>query len=181
MKKIILTIITLSSLTLGFSQTATDWGMPYNSEKKAFIIEEAVPQVGINKAELYKRANDWITEYFTNGQKKIYERDPEQNFIKMKHRISVYKTVKKERVFDGVIEFHIDILLKDGKYKYSFYSFRQSPDANSQPIEKWMDANYTKPEEAITRYTNLNSSMQEIIDNLKKFMLTGKKEADSSW
>lgn len=181
MKKFILTIFALSSLTFGFSQTDNDWGMPYNPEKKAFIIEEVVQQDGVSKAEMYKRANDWITEYFTSGQKKIYERDPDQNFIKLKHRISVFRTVKKERVSDGVIEFHIDIFLKDGKYKYSFYNFKTFADANSQPIEKWMIPTYGTEEVAKAKYANLNSMMQEIIDNMKKFMQTGKKDANTNW
>lgn len=181
MKTFILTIIALSGFTIGFSQTDNDWGMPYNSEKKVFIIEEVVPLNGVGKAELYKRANDWITDYFTSGQKKIYERDPDQNFIKLKHRISVFRTVKKERISDGIIEFHIDIYLKDGKYKYSFYNFKNLTGSYAQPIEKWMDANFTSKEEAIAKFTNLSSMMQEIIDNLKKYMQTGKKDANTNW
>jgi hypothetical protein len=181
MKNFILTIFALSGLTYGFSQSNNDWGMPYNTEKKAFIIEEVVQQDGVNKAELYKRANDWITEYFTSGQKKIYERDPDQNFIKLKHRIQLFKTVKKERVSDGLVEFHLEIYLKDGKFKYTFNNFRSVADANSQPIEKWMDPNYNSKEASVARYTNLNALMQEIIDNLKKYMQTGKKEANTNW
>jgi hypothetical protein len=181
MKKIILTIFALSSLSFGFSQSNNDWGMPYNVEKKAFIIEDVVNIDGVNKAELYKRANDWITEYFTSGQKKIYERDPDQNFIKLKHRIQLYKTVKKERVSDGLVEFHLEIYLKDGKFKYTFNNFRTVADANSQPIEKWMDSNYSKEDLAKAKYANLNSMMQEIIDNMKKYMLTGKKAANTDF
>ena len=181
MKNLILAIFGLLCFTFGYSQTNNDWGMPYNSEKKAFMIEEVVTQDGVSKAELYKRANDWITAYFTSGQKKIYERDADQNFIKLKDRISVFRTVKKERVSDGIIEFHIDIYLKDGKYKYSFYNFKTFADANSQPIEKWMDPNYAKPEVAKEKYANLNSLMQEIIDNMKKYMQTGKPAAKDNF
>jgi cytochrome c biogenesis protein ResB len=181
MKKIIFGLIGIFSFICGFTQTNTDWGMPYNNEKKAFIIEEVVAADGVSKAELYKRANDWITEYYTSGQKKIYERDPDQNFLKLKNRISVYRQEKKERVNDGLIEYHIDIYFKDGKYKYTFSNFRMVADANSQPIEKWMDGNYYKPEIAKAKYTNLNNLMQESITNMKKFMQTGKKEANSDF
>lgn len=181
MKNLILTIFGIFCFTIGYSQTNNDWGMPYNSEKKAFIIEEVVTQDGVNKAEFYKRANDWITEYFTSGQKKIYERDPEQNFIKLKNRISVYRQDKKERVSDGIIEFHIDLNFKDGRYKYTFSNFRIFADANSQPIEKWMDANFNNPEIAKAKYTNLNSMMQETITNLKKYMQTGKQAPKNNW
>ena len=181
MKKFILSLLAISSLSIGFAQTTNEWGMPYNSEKKAFIIDEAVTVDGVNKAEMYKRANDWITEYFTSGQKKIYERDPDQNFLKLKHRIQLYRTVKKERVNDGLVEFHLEIYFKDGKYKYTFSNFRSVADANSQPIEKWMDANFTPKDVAVAKYTNLNTLMQEIIDNMKKYMQTGKKDANTNW
>jgi hypothetical protein len=181
MKKTILTIFALSSMMYVFSQTGNDWGMPYNTEQKAFMIEEVVPIDGVNKAELYKRANDWITEYFTSGQKKIYERDPDQNFLKLKHRIQLYRTVKKERVSDGLVEFHLEIYLKDGKFKYIFNNFRSVADANSQPIEKWMDPNFTPKEVAVAKYTNLNTMMQETIDSMKKYMQTGKKAANTDF
>jgi hypothetical protein len=181
MKNLILAIIGLFCYTCGFSQTNNDWGMPYNTEKKAFIIEEVVTLDGVSKAEIYKRANDWITEYFTSGQKKIYERDADQNFIKLKNRLAVWRQDKKERVNDGVIEYHIDLNFKDGKYKYTFSNFRMAADANSQPIEKWMDPNYGKTEVAKAKYANLNSLIQESIDNLKKYMQTGKQTPKDNW
>ena len=181
MKKLLLSIIAFAFGYLGFAQTNTDWGMPYNTEKKVFMYEEVVPVDGVSKADLYKRANTWISTYFTNGQNKIYERDPEQNSLKMKHKVQLYKTVKKEKVFDCNIEFHIDMAFKDGKFKYTIYKFRIFADANSQPIEKWMDANYTSKEADISKYTNLNAQMQEIIDSMKKALLSGGKDANSNW
>jgi hypothetical protein len=180
MKKIIIPLFLVLISFCSRAQQKTDWGMPYNDEKKAFMYEEVVTLENNAKSVMYRRALDWIAEYFKK-QNKIVEKDSTLGMIKIKDRIQLYKMEKKQKVFDAVIEYHMDMQFKDGRYKYTLYKFRIFGDANSQPIETWMNANYTDPKDAILKYTDINRQITEMITSFKNFMKTGKTGPAADW
>jgi hypothetical protein len=179
MKKFILTFMFFVPVLL-LAQVTNDWGMPYNAEKKAFVYDEVVQVAGVSKGQLYQRTIDWIADYFKK-QNKIVQKDSVQGFIKIKDRVQLFRMDKKQKVLDHVIEYHMDIFFQDGRYKYSVYKFMVFADANSQPIERWMNVTYTPVEVAKQKYANLNAEIQPTITNLKNFMQTGKVKKDETW
>jgi hypothetical protein len=180
MKKLMLPLLLLFVSFYGKSQQKTDWGMPYNEEKKAFMYEEVVTLENNAKSVMYQRALDWMAEYFKK-QNKIVEKDSNLGMIKIKDRIQLYRMEKKQKVFDAVIEYHMDMQFKDGRYKYTLYKFRIFGDANSQPIETWMNANYVDPEVAKLKYADINKQITDMINSFKNFMKTGKTGPEKEW
>jgi len=181
MKTSILISIFLFCSILSFAQTSSEWGIPYNEEKKLIIYEEVVPVEGVNKAELYNRAIDWINTYYTAGANKITEKDVNTGIIKVKDRIIFYKMEKKTKVNDVIIDYNLEILLKDNKFKVTIQNFRAFQGSTSPPIEKWMNPNEIDPEIAKTRYANLNTEMTKMIENMKSSIITGPKKPDQDW
>lgn len=159
----------------------TEWGVPYNEELKAVIYEEVVQTPGLTQAVLYERAFSWISHYFTAGTGKITEKNPESGIIKLKDRITLFRMEKKNKVADVVIDYNLDIYVKDGKYKYVFRNFRVFQGGTSPGIEIWMDPVKCEKEVALERYANLNSEISAVIENLKNYMMTGPVRKEDTW
>jgi hypothetical protein len=169
-------------LTLqGYTQTTTDWPVPYNKEKSLVIYEEVVDVPDVLGTELYDRAFSWITTYFTNGANKITKADKPTAIIQLKDRMQLFKIEKKVKVVDAIIDYKIDINFKDGKYRYQFHSFRIFEGSTSPFIETWMDPNKCPKELAMERFTNLNTEVQKTLESLKKAMSKAIEEKKDIW
>jgi len=162
-----------------FSQT--EWPMPYNAEKKLFIYEEVVQVSNVTKDELFNRALDWVKNFFLAGANIITEKDAVNGIIKLKYRITVFKMEKKTKVVDVVVDYNIEIHVKDGKYKYIIHNFRNFQGSTSPGIEIWTNPAKCEKELAIERYTSLNTEIQALIENMKKFMISGNAKSNQDW
>lgn len=180
MNRILFVIV--CNMVLVFSLKAqNEWGVPYQEDQKVVVYEEVVQQSGLTKDQLYARAIEWINSYFTAGASKITEKNQDEGLIRLKDRITLFRMEKKNKVVDVVIDYNIEIYVKDGRYKYVFRNFRSYQGSTSPGIEVWMDPNKCKKEDALERYANLNAEITKIIDNLKSYMQTGTQKKDNDW
>lgn len=170
MKKLVLISLSFFLFSQIRAQDSIIYGMPYNKEKKIFIYEEVVPVSGISKEELYKRAENWIATYYTSGLKKIYEKSQVDGYIRLNHRFTLMKTVKGQVINDAIINYKMELSFKDGKYRYQIFKFYSGADANSQPIERWMNSTNLNPETAQERFKNIDTEIQKTIASLKSAM-----------
>jgi len=178
MKKLFLIISLLVSFSIAMSQTNSKWGVPYIEDKKAIIYEEVVPVEGATKTDLYGKAINWINTWFTAGANKITDKNAEEGYIKLKDRINLYKMDKKTKVNDVAVDFHIEIFLKENKYKFVISNFKCFQGSTSYPIEKWMDGQFENEETALRRYADLNTEMTKMIEGLKKAMTSQDKPSE---
>ena len=159
----------------------TEWGVPYNAEKKSIIYEEVVTVNGVGKDELYKRANEWIASYFTGGANKVTEKDATTGIIKLKDRTTVFRMEKKAKVADVVVDYNMEIQIKDGRYKYIIQNFRAFQGSTSPGIEIWMDPAKCEKERALERYATINTLVTSMVENLKSYMSTGSVKKEDNW
>jgi len=181
MKTINFTLFFLLTVISFSIKAQNEWVVPYNAEKKTIIYEEVIQVNNVSKDDLYKRAIEWINTYFTGGANKISEKDAVNGFIKLKDRTTIFRMEKKTKVVDVVIDYNIEIYLKEGKFKFIVYNFRNFQGSTSPGIEIWMDPSKCEKEKALERYTTLNTQVTQMLDNLKQYMLTGSTKKDDNW
>ena len=166
---------------MGYSQVNTDWGIPYNSEKEAFIYEDVIMVEGASKEELYSRSLNWIKSYFTAGANKITNKNKEKGIIELKDRLIFYRMEKKSKVKDAIIDYNMTIFIKEGKIKYQITNFRAFMESRSPHIERWMEARYSDPEDAKVRFEKLDKEIQKLIDNLNSSIVKGESQKEDDW
>lgn len=144
--------------------------MPKNSEK--VITYKGVKEVKGTKVDLYKKAKAWFKDYYPNPASVIRTEREESGFIKGRGKYRIYDVDKKgNKTLKGMVDYGINIYIKDGKYKYELTEFywKQS---TRYSIERWEDTTdqyYSK--QYVNYLIQTDEFAKDLIAKLNKFML----------
>lgn len=122
MKTFALVLFFLSSFMLSFGQKEII-NLPIDPETNKITYSEVVLVDSVTtKQELYLKAKEWFAHAFNSAQNVIQFDDKESGKIIGKGLISVGSTLGPVKSSDnlGVVNFVVEIQLKNGKYKYTF-------------------------------------------------------------
>ncbi|MBA3899777.1 MAG: DUF4468 domain-containing protein [Bacteroidetes bacterium] len=113
--------------------------MPVNEESN-LISYGAVIDEKASKDELYKRAMNFMNSNYKNPRDVVKVQDNAKGEIEAMHRFKIFNPEGKDGVKGdaGMVTYTLNILLKDGKYKYEFSNITWKQ-ASAYGIEKWMD------------------------------------------
>lgn len=115
-------VFTLLSVSIAFAQKEVI-NLPIDPETNKITYSEVVSVDSITtKQELYLKAKEWFLHAFNSAQNVIQFDDKESGKIIGKGLISVGSTLGPVKSSDnlGVVDFVIEIQLKNGKYRYIF-------------------------------------------------------------
>ncbi|NVO18995.1 MAG: DUF4468 domain-containing protein [Bacteroidetes bacterium] len=154
--------------------------MPVDEETKLITYKEVVKIEG-TKPELFNRAIEWIGKNYKNAADVTKVRDPESGLIELIHRIELTYDEKGVNKSGGIVDYTLRIELKDGRYRYTFTNFNLKQ-ASRVPIEKWLDKTDKAYSPSWDHYLfQVDKSVHEIIDSLKKGMQPPVKKKPDEW
>ncbi len=176
MLRLTLLIFTLTPLWLKAQKPA----LPID-EKTGKTVYTGVVQVdGVSQADLYQRALGWFKAYFPNPTSVIKEQDVLAGKISGQHGIYIYKDLNGEQHKVGQVKYTIEVLVKDGRYKFTIDDiFRlQTP---KEYAEEWLDESHQDKENRFGYARQVHKHMGELIENLKKTMSAAAVEEKEDW
>lgn len=91
-----------------------------------FRFEDVVIIENTSKDDLYNRARNWFSNHFVNEKHVISFEDRNTGEISGNGsmKFNPQKTYFGVLAIAGTIEFKVNVIVKDGRYKYIFHSFR---------------------------------------------------------
>ena len=169
-------------LTLAVSVLAQEAAPVLNvDEVTKLITYKEVVQVEGSKIELFNRAIEWINKFYKNPADATTVREPQTGLIEIIHRIELSYNEKGVTRPAGVVDYHLRLELKDGRYRYIITNFNLKQ-ASRLPIEKWMnkaDKTYTP---SWDHYLfQVDDFTKKLIANLKAGMLPPVTKKEESW
>jgi hypothetical protein len=160
--------------------------LPVDPDTKLITYSEVVETPGVNKNELYVRANTWFTRTFKSAKSVLELQDKEAGKLIGKGLLSVMVKVPIVGATDaGTVATTITILCKDGKYKYVIDNLSHERPYGPN-TEYWVSAGALekeKPEAGMMRRPNkkewndiktaIDKDIMSLTADLKKSMAKG--------
>ena len=182
----ILTLVLLAALP--FSLFAQKKGEPtwpeLNIDSKTNLISYSeVPNVdGVSAPDLYDKAYEWLKGYYKNYAEKLRKSDKDAGEIEIFGRFPIYvydKKGVKTTSRQGLIQYTLTILLKDGRYKYEITKLNHKA-KSYEPLEKWLDREDSNATNHAYYLTDIDAELKDVIASLKKAMSSTEK-AEDDW
>ena len=180
----ILTLVLLAVLPFSlFAQKKTELTWPeLNIDSKTNLISYTeVPKVdGVSAADLYDKGYGWLKGYYKNHVEKLRKSDKDAGEIEVFGRFPIYAYDKKgvkTTSQQGLVQYTLTIMLKDGRYKYEITKLNHKT-KSYQPIEKWLDREDSNATNHSFYLTDIDAELKDVAASLKKAMLTTEKEED---
>lgn len=135
--------------------------MPRSEENNQVYYMDVVPEEGVDRAELFRRATNWYKQFYKNPTGAIESADSVNGIMLFKPAFSAYRTKDEVKVQSAVVKYTLTLSFKDGKYRYEIMNVNLKA-ASYLPIEKLFDQsdpnisdNYNTLNEAHNYFTNL--------------------------
>lgn len=144
--------------------------LPRNEENEQVYYMEVVPMEGVDRMELYRRSQKWMTAYFKNPAGFLETADSASGSLVMKPQFPVYRTLKNGvKAQAAIVRYSLVIGFKDGRYRYEIKDVNLKA-ASYEPIEKLFDENDPNVEDHYNTLNEADKSFRELINNLKESM-----------
>ena len=175
-------------LALPLSLLAQKKGQPtwpeLNIDAKTNLISYSeVPKVADATApELYDKAYGWLKGYYKNYAEKLRKSDKDAGLIEVFARFPIYAYDKKgvkTASRQGLIQYTLTLLFKDGRYKYEITKLNLK-EKSYQPLEKWLDREDSNARNHAFYLTDIDAELKDVVASLKKAM-TATEKAEDDW
>ncbi len=178
-KKTILTIVLFSLSLLAFGQ------MPVDSASHHFVYTGVVKVDSLNVDAIFNSSKEWLVRHLKSSDNNVNLTDKESKSLTATGNIHLENRSGLCAYKDINLNFKFSVFVKEGRYKYiveNFYcsyakdcgQYGRTPE--SMPFEE-LDFGNSKKEKV---YTEANTKMLELINDLEKFIKskTGGKKDD---
>ncbi len=162
--KIFMVLLMSSFITLGL--TAQE--LPVNEESGKVEYIEVVEVPGAEADQLYKRAEKWFDEFYTNAGSVIKEREAGKRIFG-KHKINLYADVGSTDLHKGFVNYYIEIGFKDGRYRFKVDEFFKVEGVKVY-INEWIDSGAPHQETLDSYLKQVSDFMEELTTSLKDTM-----------
>lgn len=139
--------------------------LPVNEETGKVEYVEVVDVPGVDANQLYKRAEKWFGEFYTNAGSVIKEKEAGKKIFG-KHRINLHAYEKGTEVHKGFVNYYIEIGFKDGRYRYKIDEFFKV-DGVKVFINEWIDSDAPHQETLNAYLKQVNDFVGELTTSLK--------------
>lgn len=140
--------------------------MPRSEENNQVYYMDVITEDGVDKTELYRRANNWYKKFYKNPSGAIESADSVNGAMVFKPAFSAFRTKDGAKVQSAVVKYTLTLSFKDGKYRYEIKNINLQA-ASYYPIEKLfnqndpnIEDNYNTLNEAHNYFTNLIEDLQ---------------------
>lgn len=152
--------------------------VPYNKEKNKIIYQDVVKVSGVDKGTLFKRFDEWGSEFYRNysGKVETKKQDGKPPVIELDSWAELeYPNKENER-----IQYELKAQFKDGRYRYSFHKLHIDR-GYFFGLEEWIDPNQGKKEQLQEKLKALDKKMNNVIDDMKGYVASPPEEEESDW
>lgn len=156
-------------------------GLQTDPETNKITYQETVVLDSVTKEDIYERAKEWMATYFKTNK---FDVNDKANF-KLGHEgnFPVTYTYDFKYKSNNTVTFNFTLDQKEGKYRYTLTDFKIYDDKigakASQPLEVYYQKMKTGSKPEFT--TNFTKEVNNLIEDMKKFMATGKEEEKDDW
>ena len=182
-----LTFLLLAALPFGVAaQKKSDPVWPsFNIDSKTELISyNEVPEVsGATASELYDRTMKWGSDYYKNFGEKVRKQDKEAGEIEIFARFPIYAYDKKgvkTASQQGLIQYTLTILFKDGRYKLENTKLNHK-EVSYQPLELWLDKADPDAVNHAFYLTDIDAEMKTVISSLKAALADSGDAGGDDW
>jgi hypothetical protein len=176
----------LFSSSFLIAQNATP-DMPVDEVTKLITYTDVVEVNGLNKDTIFNRANRWFKSFYKNPSQALKSADAATHTIEGGYRFTIKrpdpaaKKDPKPMVDGGMVNYKLNIMCKDGKYKYEItnISWQQT---SYYPIERWMDTESKSYKPEFAGYLQQTDEyMNKLIESLTAFIEAAPLKKKSDW
>lgn len=154
-------------------------GLPVDPETKKITYQETITLDSVSRDDLYQRSKDWIANFYKTDQ---YSPDDKANYkVGKDGYFNIQLTYDFKYKSDNTVTYNILIAQKEGKYRVTITDFtiQKVGEKTKQSLETAMAKMSGQNKAEAT--TQVNKNVNDIITDLKKFMITGKPESKEDW
>ena len=102
--------------------------LPIDEKTNKPVYTEVINVESVAATDLYARAVNWFKTYFKNPSSVIKENDPATHRINGQYRVYIFNEVDGLKNKSGQVRFRIEIVSKEGRYKYKVHDiFKNIP------------------------------------------------------
>ncbi|MEX0813113.1 MAG: DUF4468 domain-containing protein [Chitinophagales bacterium] len=157
--------ISATILFLCFNLFVNAQSLPLNEETGKVEFIEVVEVPGASADQLYKRAEKWFDEFYTNAGSVIKERETGKRIFG-KHKINLYADDAGTEVHKGFVNYYIEIGFKDGRYRYKIDEFFKVEGVKVY-INEWIESGAANQETLNSYLNQVSGFMDELTNSLK--------------
>jgi hypothetical protein len=155
--------------------------LPTDAETKKITYQETVVLDSVPKQEIFDRATEWLTNSmktnkFDVNDKVNYKLMHEGNF-------AISYTYDFKYKSNNTVTYNLSLDVKEGKYRFTITDFKIYDDKIGAKSAQTLESYYAKMKTGSKpEFTNkFTTEVNGIIDEMKKFMVTGKGEEKDDW
>jgi len=140
---------------------------------------EVITLDGVDKAELYRRANNWYHKFYKNPNGVIQSSDSVAGSMVFNPAFSAFRVKDGKKVQSAIVKYTLTLGFKDGKYRYEIKNVNLQA-ASYSPIEKLFNQNDPNIEDNYNTLNEANNYFNSMIDDLNAGMRepSNKKKKD---
>ncbi len=161
--------------------------MPVDDATNLITFTDVVEEPGMSKDTLYNRALRWFKTFYKNPVDAIKNADAAGYKIEGGYRFTIKRPdpgSKKEpvpMVDAGVVNYKINIMCKDSKFKYEITSMSWKQ-ASYYPIERWMDTAAKNYDPNFALYLKQTDEyVKDLIKSLENYIETDPVKKKDDW
>jgi len=172
-----------------FKKSETEEPVSYEAPKMpidkvtGLITYEGVVDIPGPSDSLYTKALGWFSEYYTNPNNVIREKNSKDKKIVCKYWFMVYKPEDEagKKIVGATVQYSLNTYFRDGRFKYEFTELRKKA-ASVFPLEKWLDKSDPAYEELNNYYLiQVDENIKKEIGELIKGMQYVKPTENDDW
>ena len=180
MAKILYSLLIVSLFFIN-SYTSNGQALPTDEETKKITYQETVVLDSVSKQEIFDRATDWMTNLMKTNKFDVNDKTD----FKLVHEgnFPVSFTYDFKYKSNNTVTYNLSLDVKEGKYRFTLTDFKIYDDKIGPKSAQTMEAYYAKMKTGSKpEFTNkFTSEVNTIIEDMKKFMVTGKGEDKDDW
>ena len=161
-----------------------NWPAMKVDAKTNLITYSEVPEVaGASKSELYDRAIKWGGDYYKNFAEKLRKQNKEAGEIEIFSRFPFYaydKKGEKTTSRQGLAQYTLTILFKDGRYKYTVTDLNMKA-TSYMPLEPWLDREDPNATNHSYYMTDIDAEIQATIQSMKDALSSDGGNSSDDW
>lgn len=175
----------LYSLLIAFffltSHVSMGQTLPTDAETKKITYQETVVLDSVSKKEIFDRATEWMTNSMKTNK---FDVNDKVNF-KLVHEgnFAISYTYDFKYKSNNTVTYNFSFDVKEGKYRYTITDFKIYDDKIGPKSAQTLESYYAKMKTGSKpEFTNkFTTEVNSIVDDMKKFMVTGKGEDKDDW